>query len=209
MTETPPTVQYLSTAIEGKFPGVITDLHSIQGDLAFARDCAVAYLAGGAGAARTALSSEQALVARALWAAGVVAYRRAFAVGKGHIVPKAQRFNIKKLREQVFTSEQQAADDGLREMVDQYIAHRVSDHELSKMYVFLAPPPMPREIAALGPMVATRIGPPPEVAQQLVENCTVLLEPINHAINEALDQQRRVIEPDLDRLYEWAMRSQD
>jgi hypothetical protein len=112
---------------------------------------------------------EQTLLATALWSAAVIAYRRAFAVGKGHLVPKSQRFDIKGLRTQLLTPEQAAVDDQLRQMADQHVAHRVSDLEQMRFLVALTPPPLPPEVAGLGTMMVHMIGPEAAVAKGLSE----------------------------------------
>jgi len=94
----------IMTAIEGKVPGLVADLYSIQRDLDFARQCATGYLQRGFASGQPQQPSpdaEQTLLATALWSAAVIAHRRAFAVGKGHLVPKSQRFDIKGQREQL------------------------------------------------------------------------------------------------------------
>ncbi|WAJ43125.1 hypothetical protein OK015_18060 [Mycobacterium sp. Aquia_216] len=205
----PPGAQLLpATAIEGKVPGIVADVFSIQRDLDFARQCAAGYLQ------RTAFDDDgqplqqteepdRTLLAEALWSAAVIAYRRAFATGKAHIVPKEQRFDIKGLRAHVFTPEQTELDDQLRGMADQHVAHRVSDLEQMKFQVTLTPPPHPRAVAALGPWMLHMIGPTTDVAEGMIGICDVLLpilaqemQPFYNAMAQKLSDPEQ-----LDRLY--------
>jgi hypothetical protein len=197
-------VQMIMTAIEGKVPGLVADMYSIQRDLDFARQCAAGYLQHGWGNPQhQPADPEQTLISTALWSAAVIAYRRAFAVGKGHLIPKSQRFDIKGLREQVLTPEQAAIDDQLRQMADQHVAHRVSDLEQMKFLVALTPPPLPREVAGLGTMMVHMIGPEAVVAEGLIEICDALLARINQELEPFLNARREQLNgPEhLDRLY--------
>jgi hypothetical protein len=211
-TNPPPgQVQMLMTAIEGKVPGLVADLYSIQRDLDFARQCAAGYLQRGFANGQPQeppSDPEQTLLATALWSSAVIAYRRAFAVGKGHLVPKSQRFDIKGLREQVLTPEQAAIDAKLRQMADQHVAHRVSDLEQMRFLVVLTPPPLPRQVAGVGPMMVHMIGPEAVVAQGLVGICDALLTHIGQELEPFIEARRQQLNgPEhLDKLYEAAAR---
>jgi len=62
------------------------------------------------------------MMAKAVWPASLTSYRRAFAVGRGHVVPKAQRLNIQGLREEQLNPAQKATDLQLRAIIDKHIA---------------------------------------------------------------------------------------
>lgn len=193
-SQPPGSVHMIMTAINGKVPGLVADLYSIQSDLDFARQCGAGYLQRGFdhdGQPRQLTDPEQTLLARALWSAAVIAYRRAFAVGKGHLVPKSQRFDIQGLRAQVLTPEQAAIDTQLRQMADQHVAHRVSDLEQMRFQVALTPPPMERAVAGVGPMLLQMIGPEPVVAQGLIEICDVLLTHIDQQLWPFIEARRQ------------------
>jgi hypothetical protein len=193
----PPTeLDFMQVAIEGHLPGMVADLFSIQRDLDFARQCAAGYLARAFNEGHPAElhgDPEQALIAEALWSAALISYRRAFAIGRGHLVPKAQRFDIKGLREQLLSPQQLEADTQLREMIDQHIAHRASDLEMVKYLVLLTPPPLPRQVAGVGPTMVHFIGPEAIVAQGLIEICNVLLEPIGQELTKFMQSQREAL----------------
>lgn len=200
-------VQMMMVAIDGKVPGLVADLFSIQRDLDFARQCAAGYLqrnfADGEPHQASPDSEQQTLLAAALWSAAVIAYRRAFAVGKGHLVPKSQRFDIKGLREQLLTPQQAAIDDQLRQMADQHVAHRVSDLEQMRFLVALWPSPYPRAVAGAGPMLVHFIGPEPVVAEGLIEICDALLTRIGQELEPFIHARREELARDhLDYLYD-------
>lgn len=199
----------MMVAINGEVPGLVADLYSIQRDLDFARQCAAGYLRRGFADGQPQQpppDPEQTLLATALWSAAVIAYRRTFAVGKGHLVPKSQRFDIKGLREQLLTPEQAAIDAQLRQMADQHVAHRVSDLEQMRFLVALTPPPFPREVAGVGPMLLHMIGPEAVVAQGLIEICDALLTRIGQELGPFIEARREQLNgvEHLDRLYEAA-----
>jgi hypothetical protein len=201
----PPGVPLLQVAIEGPLPGLIADLFSIQSDIQFARHCAAGYLARAYDAGQPAgpdKGPEQSLIAKAMWSAALISYRRAFGSGRGHLVPKAQRFDIKGLREQLLNPEQLEADTHLREMIDQHVAHRVSDLEQVKYLVLLTPPPLPRQVVGVSPMMIHMIGPEAAVAQSLIEICDILLPAIGQQINTFGENQREALNREhIDRLY--------
>jgi hypothetical protein len=87
-------------------------------------------------------------------------------------------------------------------MIDQHVAHRVSDLEQVKMQVWLTPPPLPRAVAGIGPFVAYFVGPEPEVARRLIDICDAILQPIDIEIGKFLDSQIALMNRDhLDALY--------
>lgn len=196
------------TAIEGKVPGLLADLFSIERDLGFARQCAAGYLQRAAFDAdgqerQQAADPDRSLLAAALWSAAVTAYRRAFATGRGHLVPKNERFDIQGLRDHVLTPEQAALDADLRDMANRHVAHRVSDLEQMKYLVVLTPPPQPRAVARLMPWMLHMIGPVAAVAEGMIEICDVLLSHIAREMEPfANDMAQKLSEPEqLDRLY--------
>jgi hypothetical protein len=193
-------------SIQGKFAGTICDLVSIQEDLTFARDTAVKCLADmppGEPQSGQQASSEQAMMAKAVWSASLTSYRRAFAVGRGHVVPKAQRFDIQGLREEQLSPAQKATDLELRDIIDKHIAHRTSDLEQMRLLIFLNPPPLPRGVAGVGPFSIHHLSPKRELVEALIEICDVLLAPINQAINQMLERARQLAETNsIYRLYD-------
>ena len=77
------------------------DVHRLGG----ASQCALGYVAYASPTPTP--PPDQALVARALWFAGAIAYRRAFTSGRGHLVAGGSRLKIK----DAWTTDQGCMDD--------------------------------------------------------------------------------------------------
>ncbi|AEV73759.1 hypothetical protein MycrhN_3229 [Mycolicibacterium rhodesiae NBB3] len=168
---TPAPQGFPQIGLSGPMPGALADLQSLANDVEFARQCALGYLAYSS----STPTSEQPLVAKALWFAGAIAYRRAFTSGRGHLVAGGSRLKIKDAWTTLLTTDQLAAHDDTLRMANQHIAHRVADHEGAVVVAVLTPPPGPREVAGVGHMLVHMIGPEVVVAERLASVCDVLL----------------------------------
>jgi hypothetical protein len=163
--------------LSGPMPGAFADLQSLIGDIEFARQCAQGYIAY---SSSPTWPPDQALVAKALWFAGAIAYRRAFTSGRGHLVAGGSRLTIRDAWTTLLTPAQLAAHNDTLRMANQHIAHRVADHEGAVVVAVLTPPPAPREIAGVGQMLVHMIGPEISVAERLASACEILLGLFNN-----------------------------
>lgn len=170
---TPTPQAFPQVGLTGPMPGALADLQSLVNDVEFARQCALGYVAYASPTPTP--PPDQALVARALWFAGAIAYRRAFTSGRGHLVAGGSRLKIKDAWTTLLTPDQLSAHNDTLRMANQHIAHRVADHEGAVVVAVLTPPPAPREVAGVGQMLAHMIGPEVVVAERLASVGEVLL----------------------------------
>jgi hypothetical protein len=75
-----------------------------------------------------------------------------------------------------------------------------------RFLVVLTPPPLPRRVAGVGPMLVHMIGPEAVVAQGLIEICDALLTRISQELEPFIEARRQQLNGagHLDRLYEAA-----
>jgi hypothetical protein len=121
-------------------------------------------------------NQEQKVTRQALWYAGVIAYRRAFTSGRGHLVQSGSRIKINdEWRDAVFDADQLDAHKRIWTMSDRHIAHRVAEHEGAVVVANLTPPPLPRGVVNTLVLLNKYVGPPEELAEKLITMCDLLL----------------------------------
>ena len=169
----PPLQQQLpQVVLTGPEEGRVADMVSVVADLTFARDAARTY----AGATSSDPKPLPDLVCRALWSSAVIAYRRAFNSGRGHIVTQGKRHVPDHAAlVDLLSTEQRDADELARSTADKHIAHRVSDLEQIQVFAVLAPPPMPPAVLGVANFHAHYLGPEPRTALALAEVCDVFM----------------------------------
>ncbi|KLO28427.1 hypothetical protein [Mycobacterium haemophilum] len=180
-------IPLILVAIDRELPGRIADLYSIQSDLKFARDCAAEYTAQGFVNGQPSTDQAQTLLNRALWSAALIAYRRAFNSGRGHIHPRASRFDLRPLRETLLSTTQQDAHDGFLEVANQHIAHRVTEHEQMNFLAALYPPPLARGLDGIFPLQTYWNAPLLPDAESFIEICNVLIAYTDKEVDDFLD----------------------
>lgn len=199
----------LQVGISGIEPGWVADVYSILNDITFAMRCANHYAAiahqhesGNADPDQEQRDGER-FIASAMWNAAVVAYRRGFNSGRGHLVKGGKRPRLSDPLIALLTDEQKAVHTGALDQANQHVAHRVSELEQIITMAALNPPEAPHGIAAVSLMRVHFIGPMAEFADTFAEICALFIAELQQEYNRGLDELRvRVTDTaDIDALY--------
>ncbi|MFJ9743661.1 hypothetical protein [Streptomyces sp. NPDC101166] len=194
-------IALLPVGLTGPIAGRVADFESIMADFSFARECALRYttMCGGA----------DQVLPRAVWNAAVISFRRGFTSGRGLLVEKGSRPNYADHLTALLTDAQKQTHDEVCVMANQHVAHRVANHEQASAVVYLVPPPHGRAIAGVGSMSVNFIGPPVEVAEQMVNVCETYLRALSEQLELAKAAFRHEVENTIgvDSLYLHAARS--
>ncbi|MGE2833889.1 hypothetical protein [Mycobacterium sp. SMC-4] len=197
-------INYIPVSLSGGTASDIADLVSIMGDLEFARNCAAGYLQrlGKAG-------EENELLARALWTACCISYRRVFTTGKGHLEPGKPRLKLKPTWTDNLTPHQLAAHESVLDTANKHVAHRVSDLEQVLVQGLLAPPPLPREMVGVAAPILHMVGATQQEAEQLISVCDLLLNVSDQQWSLLVDEIKVHFNKNIDPLYEKVEAQQD
>ncbi len=181
--------------LTGPAAGWVADVDSICRDLVFAKQCAEGYAA--------MIGGEDHVVARALWNAGLIAYRRALNTGRGHLVKKGSRPRLLDDLVPMLSDTQKETHELAYEMANQHVAHRVGDHELASVGILLNPPSAPRGVAGVALLGAHMIGPELGVAEKFAAVCEVFLNALEAERSQSLQalQEAVIATGSLDELY--------
>ena len=203
----PNAIPLIPVDIGSEIPLKIADLMSIDDDLEFARDCAAAYIARAFVDGQPVKSTDeaQALVNRALWSAGIIAYRRVFTTSRQNKEPRTPRFDLRPLLDALLTPAQQEAHKEVREIATHHVAHHDSDRTLVKVLAFLDPPPYPRNLEELAAFTVNWNASPCPDAERFVEICNALIAYTKNEVKTLLDNlYNEMRQQDVDHLYELA-----
>jgi hypothetical protein len=195
--------------LSGPVPGLIADLRSIGADLTFAAECAERYSSLLRSSGDGGNHSADDVVLHALWNAGAISYRSAFASGRAHLVSQGKRTVVEDRLVDLLVEDAKAVHRDVLEMANKHVAHRVGDHEDAVIVAFLSAPPSPREVVGVGALSAHMIGPEGSVAEKLVDICRVFVEAMEGEINRLQDKLIADLKENanLDDLYRQAQRT--
>jgi hypothetical protein len=179
--------------INGDSPTVLVDLVAVEGDLSYAARLFASVADDDAPDARGD-------VRRAMWEAGLLAYRRAFANGwvllakKRPRVPPPVAEGLAPLRDE---------GDWIRALADQLIAHHQANaSEKPRVYVVLTNPEIGRAIEGVNWMGARADGPDSDVARRASEAAGELAAGIRTIVSELAEAMlSEAKQRDLDELY--------
>lgn len=180
-------------AMGGDGPARLADLSSVALDLGFAAEAFH----------RVAEMDEEAdsLARRALWDAGVIAYRRGFNTGRS-LLAKAPREHLPQAVVDALDPALRQAHDEVLEEANQHVAHRVAEHEQARVILLLSNPKVGRWVDGLTMFHMRYIGADEEraraaalVASALQEAAAAEVEAFQQGLIEAAKGQ------DLDALY--------
>jgi hypothetical protein len=208
-TQPPVEVQFITVEIDSKLPGRIADLFAIKSDLEFGRDCAATYVARHFidGQARESIDQAETII-RALWSSALIAYRRVFTTGSGHR-DDAPRFDFRPLLDTLLTTAQQQAHHGFRNVANTHIAHQNSDRQQVKFLAWLYPPPFPRGLNGVGPLLIHSNAPPLDEAETFIEICNILIAYAHKEVDTFLGDYLAAVgeqgQPAVDHLYALAV----
>lgn len=182
--------------ISGPLPGTIADVASLASDFAFAQEAF----------ARVAQEVLDDTVRRALWDAGIVAYRRGFTGGRGFLQQHRGRTKISPDAVAALEPPMQELHEAILDEANRHIAHRVDDREQVTVTLLLRNPLLGQVLEGVAVLHARYIGPFPEraaaassLAGTLQAAMTVELERLKQTLLESAQRS------DIAALYEGAV----
>ena len=180
----------------GPGPARLADLRSILMDIVFAGDAF-----GRVAELDVDDPNTDPSVRRALWDAGVIAYRRGFTSGKA-LLAKAQREQLPQAVIDGLEPALQQAHEEVIEEANRHVAHRVLEHEAAQVILLLSNPAVGRSVEGVFGFHLRYVGADTDRARAAAA-VAVLLQGFLTAEVEALEQGliEAANRQDLDALY--------
>lgn len=199
--------QYPQIGLSGPAAATIADLVSLSRDIQFAHDCALTYANNSEN--RGQHSADDQFLMQAVWSAGAISYRRAFASGKGHLVKQGGRLKFKDGWTDELEAGMAEAHERLLELANKHIAHRVGDHEGVVVTAVFDPESEAPKVVGIGQMLVHMVGPTPEFAHSVVALCGVVSGAIERELKRVTDAAMAALNQsnDLEEMYAAAVKS--
>jgi hypothetical protein len=160
-------------AVGGELPSRIADLLSAAIDVQFAQ-----------AAFERVANEKDELLTRALWEAGVIAYRRGFTSGRALLAADRSRTRVPSEIVENLEPPLQEIHASILEAANKHVAHRVDDRELLKVILLLSNPVVARGVLGVTHIHARYVAPPAEEARDAGRLAELIRTEIEAAVKD-------------------------